>query len=373
MDLSFTEEQEILRKFAKDFLDGKFPKKTIREIEASDTGYSADAWKEMIELGWLGLPFPEKYGGADMTFLDLAVLLEEMGKAAMPGPYFATMMLGAFPIADFGTEDQKSKYLPEISMGKAILTMAIAEAAGTYTPESINTKAVAAGDGWAISGTKLFVPFAHVANYILCVARTGDKKDDVTVFIVDAKATGVSCTVLESIAGKLCEVVFDKVKVSKDDVLGEVNGGWKLVKSTLDKAEVANCCEMVGLAQQAIDMTVDYAKERKQFGKPIGSFQIIQHYCADMLINVEGMRLSTYKAAWKLSAGLDFLEDIAVAKAWAVQAADQLVSLAHQVHGAIGVTIEYDLHYYTRRLKAGELSFGGVNYYHELLAQGLGL
>jgi alkylation response protein AidB-like acyl-CoA dehydrogenase len=376
MDLSFTEEQEILRKFAKDFLDGKFPKKTIREIEASDTGYSAEAWKEMVELGWLGLPFPEKYGGADMTFLDLAVLLEEMGKAAMPGPYFATMMLGAFPIAEFGTEAQKEKYLPAISGGKVISTMAFAEAVGTYSPESITMKAVSEGENWVITGMKLFVPFAHVSNYILCAVRTkegGKPEDGITVFIVDAKAPGVTCTVLDSIAGKLCEVVFDKVKVSKDDIVGELNGGWKVVKATVDKAEVANCCEMVGLAQQVIDMTVDYAKERKQFGKPIGSFQIIQHYCADMLINVEGMRLSTYKAAWKLSDGLDFLEDVAVAKAWAIQAADQLMSLAHQVHGAIGVTIEYDLHYYTRRLKAAELTFGGVNYYQELLAQGLGL
>jgi alkylation response protein AidB-like acyl-CoA dehydrogenase len=178
---------------------------------------------------------------------------------------------------------------------------------------------------------------------------------------------------LESIAGKLCEVSFNNVKVSKDDMIGVLNEGWKVIKATIDKADVANCCEMVGLAQQALDMTVDYAKERKQFGKPIGSFQIIQHYCADMLINVEGTRLSTYKAAWKLSEGLDFMEEMAVAKAWAIQAADQIMGLAHQVHGAIGVTIEYDLHYYTRRLKAAELSFGNMEYYHEMLAQGMGL
>jgi alkylation response protein AidB-like acyl-CoA dehydrogenase len=376
MDLSFTEEQEILRKFAKDFLDVKFPKKVIREVEETDAGYLTDAWKEMAELGWMGLPFSEKYGGAGMTFLDLAVLLEEMGKASMPGPYFATVMLGAFPISDFGTEEQKGKYLTGVSAGNMIMTMALTESDGTCSPESIKTKAVSAGDGWSISGTKLFVPFAHVSDYILCVARTDESKkaeEGITVFVVDSKAQGVECTLLESIAGKLCEVSFNNVKVSKDDMVGALNEGWNLVKSTVDKAEVANCCEMVGLAQQALDMTVDYAKERKQFGKPIGSFQIIQHYCADMLINLEGMRLSTYKAAWKLSEGLDFLEDIAVAKAWAIQAADQLIGLAHQVHGAIGVTIEYDLHYYTRRLKAAELSFGSVGFYHELLAQGMGL
>jgi alkylation response protein AidB-like acyl-CoA dehydrogenase len=375
MNLSFTEEQEILRKFARDFLTSKFPKKVVKEIEESESGYSSDIWKEMTELGWMGLPFPEKYGGTGMTFLDLAVLLEEIGRAAMPGPYFSAVLNG-FHILDVGTEAQKQEYIPRIAQGKAIFVLALAEADGMYDVASIETKAVPEGDGWVINGTKLFVPDAHVADYILCVARTDDKAEPdkaLTVFIVDAKQPGISHTLLKTMAGKLCEVTFKDVKVSEENVLGKINQGWSDIKSVLYRAVLANCFLMVGMAQQVLDMTVDYAKERKQFDRPIGSFQIIQHYCADMLTDVEGMRLSAYQAAWKFSEGLPCAEEIAVTRAWAIQASERIVGLAHQIHGAIGVAIEYDLHYYTRSLKAYELSAGSTDFYREVVAQGMGL
>jgi len=376
MDLSFTEEQEILRKFARDFFTSKLPKKLLKELEETEPGYSPEIWKEMAELGWMGLPFPEKYGGTGMTFTDLAVLLEEMGKACMPGPYFSTVVLGGFPILDIGTEAQKQEYLPQIAQGKTIFTLALTEPSGSYDAASIKAKAVPEGDGWVISGTKLFVPDAHVADYIICVVRTDDKskpEDSLTTFIVEAKQSGIGQTVLNAMSGKLCEVVFDKVKVPKENILGQLNQGWNDIKRSIDRAIVAKCCYMVGITQQVLDMTVDYAKERKQFGRPIGSFQIIQHYCADMLTDVEGMRLSTYQAAWKLSEGLPCAEEVAIARAWAVQAGERVIGLAHQIHGAIGVAIEYDLHYYTRSLKACELSFSGTDVYREIVAQGMGL
>ncbi|HEX75302.1 MAG TPA: acyl-CoA/acyl-ACP dehydrogenase [Dehalococcoidia bacterium] len=376
MDLSFTEEQEILRKFAQDFLTSKFPKKLVKEIEESDVGYSPEIWKEMAELGWMGLPFPEKYGGTGMTFLDLAVLLEEMGKACMPGPYFSTVILGAFPILDVGTEGQKQEYLPKVTKGEAILTLALTEPSGSYDAASTEVKAVPSGDAWTITGTKLFVPDAHVADYVLCVTQTEEMakpEEGLTIFIVEAKGPGMGHTALKTMADKLCEVVFDEVKVSKESILGELNQGWNEVKRVINRAEAAKCCQIAGMAQKVLDMTVEYAKERKQFDRPIGSFQAIQHYCADMLIDVEGMRLSTYQAAWKLSEGLPCAEEVAVAKAWAVQAGERVISLAHQVHSAIGVTMEHDLHYYTRRLKASELSFGDIDSYRELVAQGMGL
>ena len=376
MDLSFTEEQEILRKFAKDFMVEKFPKKYIRELEETELGYSPDIWKEMASLGWMGLPFPEDYGGADMTFLDLAVLLEEMGRASMPGPYFSTVLLGAFPIIDSGSDEQKKTFIPEVSSGSKLLTMALMETGGRYDASEIKVKAVSEGDSWIINGTKLFVTDAHVADYILCVARTSDSskpEDGITVFIVDAKSTGVEIAQLSAISGKYCEVVFKDVKVSKGAVLGEVNKGWSVVTKAIDRAEVAKCCEMVGMAQKVLDMTVDYAKERKQFGKPIGVFQIIQHYCADIFTYVEGMRLSTYKAAWMINEDIPCSSEIAVAKSWAIQAADKIMDLSHQIHAAMGVTIEYDLHYYTRRLKTAELNFGDVKHYHDIVSQGMGL
>jgi alkylation response protein AidB-like acyl-CoA dehydrogenase len=324
----------------------------------------------------MGLPFPEKYGGTGMTFLDLAVLLEEMGKACMPGPYFSTVVLGGFPILDIGTEAQKQEYLPKIAQGKTVFTLALTEPSGSYDAASITAKAVQDGDSWVISGTKLFVPDAQVADYILYVARTDDKakpEEGLTTFIVEAKQAGISHTALDAMSGKLCEVVFDGVKVSKENILGQLNQGWSGIKGTIDRAVVAKCCLMVGITQQVLDMTVDYAKERKQFDRPIGSFQIIQHYCADMLTDIEGMRLSAYHAAWKLSEGLSCTEEVAAARAWAAQAGERVMGLSHQIHGAIGVAVEYDLHYYTRSLKACELSFGGADVYREIVAQGMGL
>lgn len=376
MDLSFTEEQEILRKFAGDFLTGKFPKKVVKELEEGETGYSPEIWKEMAELGWLGLPFPEKYGGAGMTFLDLAVLLEEMGKVCMPGPYFSTVLLGGFPILDAGTEEQKQSHLTKVTAGDEILTLALNEPGGSNDAASIDMKTVPDGDAWKISGTKLFVPDAHVADYMLCVARTDEKakpEEGLTIFIVDARESGISHTALDTMSDKQCEVIFNGAKVTRENILGQLNQGWNEVKRIINRAEAAKCCEMAGIAQQVLDMTVEYAKERKQFDRPIGSFQIIQHYCADMLIDIEGIRLSAYQAAWKSSEGIPCAEEVAVAKAWAIPAGERIISLAHQVFGAIGVTMEYDLHYYTRRLKASELSFGNADSHRELVAREMGL
>lgn len=375
MNLALSEEQEMLKTMARDFLANKLPKKVVKEIEESKLGYSPELWKEMAGLGWMGLALPEKYGGSNMSFLDLAMLLEEMGRACLPGPYFSTVICGGLPILDIGSEEQKEKYLPKIASGELIFTLALTEPSARYDGDGIETKATADKDGYIISGTKLFVSDAHIADYMLVVARTGAKGEKgITLFIVDAKSAGVSHTVLKTIANdKLCEVVFDKVKVPEENILGELNQGWQEVEKIIQRAAVAKCCEMVGCLQQALDMTVAYAKERKQYDRPIGSFQVIQHYCADMATDVDGTRLATYQAAWKLSEGLAGTKEIAIAKAWAGEAAKRVMALAHQIHGAIGVTIDHDLQYYTRRAKAAEVSFGDANFYREIVAQEMGL
>jgi alkylation response protein AidB-like acyl-CoA dehydrogenase len=377
MDLTLSEEQKMLKDMAHDFLTDKFPKAVVKEIEESESGYSPEVWKEMAELGWMGLVFPEEYGGAEMTFLDLAMLLEEMGAACLPGPYFSTVMLGGLPILAFGTDAQKQEYLPGIAGGEIIFTTALTEASASYNAADVEVTGTADGDSYVINGTKLFVPDANVADYMLVVARTGDgasTEDGITVFIVEAKSPGISTTVLKTIANdKLCEVVFDQVKVSKENILGELGRGWSLVKEIVARAAVGKCCEMVGCLQQALDMTIEYAKERKQYDRPIGSFQVIQHYCADMATDVDGTRLSTYQAAWRVSEGLPCTQEVAVAKAWAGQACQRVMALAHQIHGAIGVTIDHDLQYYTRRAKAAEVTFGDAEFYREVVAQEIGL
>jgi alkylation response protein AidB-like acyl-CoA dehydrogenase len=348
----------------------------VKELEQSELGYSPELWKEMAGLGWMGLVLPEKYGGSGMSFLDLAVLLEEMGRACLPGPFFSTVVLGGLTIADAGSEEQKQKYLPKIASGEMLLTLALTEPSARYDAV-IETKATADKDGYVINGTKLFVPDAHVADYMLVVAKTNEKakaEAGLTVFIVEGKSPGISCSVLKTIANdKLCEVVFDKVKVARENILGELNGGWGVVGKTIQRAAVAKCCEMVGCIQQALDMTVSYAKERKQYDRPIGSFQVIQHYCADMATDVDGTRLSTYQAAWMMSEGLPCTKEVAIAKAWAGEACQRVMALAHQIHGAIGVTIDHDLQYYTRRAKAAEVSFGDASFYREIVAKEMGL
>jgi len=377
MDLALSEEQEMIKKMARDFLTDKLPKEVVKEIEESELGYSPDLWKEMTELGWVGLVLPDKYGGSGMSFLDLAVLLEEMGRACLPGPYFSTVVLGGLPISDIGTEEQKQEYLPKIASGEMIFTLALTEAGAGYDANAIEVKATADKDAYILNGTKLFVPDAHVADYMLVVARADEKakaEDGITIFIVDAKSPGISHTVLKTIANdKLCEVVFDQVNVPKENILGQLNQGWSEVQKIIQRAAVAKCCEIVGCTQQALDMTIEYAKDRKQFGRPIGSFQIIQHYCADMATDVDGARLSTYQAVCMINDGLPCTQEVAVAKAWAGEASQRIMALAHQIHGAIGYSIDHDLQFYTRRAKAAEVTFGDASFYREVVAQEMGL
>ncbi len=377
MDFTFSEEQEMLKKMARDFLTDKCPKELIKEMEADERGYSPELWKEMAGLGWMGLVLPEKYGGSNMAFLDLAVLLEEMGRACLPGPFFSTIVLGGLTVLDAGSEEQKQEYLPKIASGEALFTLALTEASARYDAGSIAVTATADNNDYIINGTKLFVPDAHIADYLLCVARTGEQgevEDGITVFIVDARSAGISNTVLKTITGdKQCEVVFDQVRVPAGNILGQPDRGWGVVQRAIERAAVAKCCDMAGVVQQVLEMTLDYAKERRQFDRPIGSFQVIQHYCADMATDVDGIKFSTYEAAWMLSEGLPCTREVAIAKAWAGEACERIVTLAHQIHGAIGCTIDHDLHLYTKRGKVAQLSFGDGDFYRELVAQKMGL
>jgi alkylation response protein AidB-like acyl-CoA dehydrogenase len=374
MKLTLTEEQEMLKKTARDFLAEKCPKTFVKQMEESETGYSKELWQEMAELGWMGLAFPEKYGGGDMNFLDLAVLLEEMGRACLPGPFFSTVVLAGLLILDVGNEEQKQEYLPKLIRGGKIFTVALTEPGyQNYDVASVTVEAIHDNGNYIINGTKLFVPDVHIADYLLCVART-KPENGISIFLADTKNPRINCTILKTIAGdKLCEVVFNQMPVPKANIFGQLNQGWSAVQKIIERAAVGKCCEMVGNIQRVLEMTVDYAKERKQFDRPIGSFQIIQHYCADMATDIDGARFSTYQAAWMLSEGLPCTKEVAIAKAWISEASQRVVALAHQIHGAIGVTIEHDLHFYTRRAKAAELSFGDANFYREMVAREMGL
>jgi len=378
MNLDLTEEQEMLRTSARDFLTKECPKSLVRKLEEDEKGYSIELWRKMSDLGWMGLVLPEKYGGQGMGFMDLIILLQEMGRNIVPGPFFCTVVLGGLPILSAGTEEQKKEFLPKIAKGELILTVAYIEPSARYDAAGVETKAVAHGDSFVIDGTKLFVENAHIADYLICVTRTekgATPEDGITLFLVDAKSPGIKCEVIPTMgADKLCEVVFKSVKVPRKNMLGRLHKGWPIVAEALEKATIAKCAEMVGGEEAALDMTLAYAKERVQYGKPIGSFQVIQHYCANMWMNVETSRDILYKAAWSLAEGLPAgATEVAVAKGWINEAYKFVTERAVQCHGAIGTTRDHDIGLYYRRAKSGELAFGDTDFYKEVVARKLGL
>lgn len=377
MDLGFSESQQMLKNLAREFLAQECPVSLVRDMEEDPRGYSPELWGKIAGLGWLGLPFPNGYGGMDLSYLDLVLLLEEMGRSLFPGPFFSSVVLGGLTILSAGTPSQKRDLLPRIAKGDAIVTLALTEPSVSYGPEGVQTRATLLDSGYVLNGTKLFVPDAQVADFMIVATRTQEGDDPsrgVTLFLVDAKASGISITPLDTIAAdKQAEVVFTETHVPASSVLGTIGEGWPVLSRILDMAAVGKCAEMLGGADRVLEMTVEYVKQRIQFGRPVGSFQAVQHHCADMATAVEGCRYVTYQAAWRLSEELSAAWEVSIAKAWVSDAYQRVCALAHQSHGAIGFTQEYDLQLYTRRAKAAELTYGDGAHHRELVAQNLGL
>jgi alkylation response protein AidB-like acyl-CoA dehydrogenase len=365
VDFALSAEQELLKKEARHFLETECPKSMVKKLEASELGYSPEMWKKMADLGWLGLILPEAYGGVGGSLLDLAVMLEEVGRTTAPSPIFSTMVMGVLPILEAGNEQQKKHLLPRVANGEVLLTMALAEPEADYQPQYLSTHATHHKDGvFSITGTKLFVHNAHTANYLLVVARTGKVNaagDGISIFIIDSDTSGVASTPLITIAAdKQFEVMLDKVPCSNNDVLGGLNKGWPIVESTLRKATALQCVEMVGVAHKALELTASYAATRIQFARPIGSFQAVQHRLADMLTDVESARWLSYQAVWRLDKGLPAAREVSIAKAWTSDACQRVVSGAHHIHGGVGFDVDYDLHYHFRWSKALELNLGSA-------------
>ncbi len=364
MDFALSSEQELLKKEARHFLDTECPKKVIKEIEASELGYSPEVWKKMAELGWLGLVLPEEYDGVAGNLLDLAVLFEEFGKTALPSPMFSTVVLGALPILEAGSDEQKTQLLPKVANGELVLTMALSEPETDYRPEFMRTQAVSSGKEYKISGTKLFVANAHVAGYLLVAARTKEVDREgkgISLFLVPAQAAGIRVIPMPTAAGdRQFEVVFENVTVPGDNVIGKLHEGWTVIESALQKATALQSAATVGVMQQALSMTAEYTSTRVQFGKPIGSFQAVQHRLADMLRDVEGARWTSYRAVYRLSKGLPSTQEVAIAKAWTSDACQRVAYAAQHLHGGIGMDLDYDLHFYFRWAKVMELSLGAA-------------
>ena len=371
MNFAFSEEQEELRRTVRAFLDQKSPESEVRRLMDTEQGYDEAVWRQMGEqMGLQGLIVPEEFGGSGYSYVELIVVLEEMGRSLLCAPYFATVALAANALIHSGDDQAKKEFLPGIASGETIATVAFTEPSGKWDEAGITMAATKSGDDWKLSGTKMFVLDGHTANLIIVAARTSA---GVSLFAVSGDAAGLTRTALSTM-----DQTRKQAKLEFSDTPGRLIGtdgaGWTVLSTVLDLAAVALAAEQVGGAQRCLDMAVEYAKVRVQFGRPIGSFQAIKHKCADMLLEVESGKSAAYYAGWCAAEMNEELPSVAsLAKAYCSEAYFHAAAENIQIHGGIGFTWEHPAHLYFKRAKSSELLFGDPTYHRELLAQRIGI
>ncbi len=374
VDFGFTKDQEMIRKSVRQFIDKECPKESVRALKTDARGYDPKVWQKMVELGFQGMAIPEKYEGMGGEYLELMIFMEEVGRNLLPCPFFATVAMCALPIQQFGNESQKQAILPAIANGQ-IWTLAVMEAKADFEAAGLLLNAQKEGERYLLNGTKLFVPFAKAAEKMLVVGRTNDQgqaREGLTVFIVDAAATGITLNLIPTAArDQRYEICFDNVAVSVNDVLGKVDKGYDIIEYLLRDAAVLKCAEMSGGAQAVLELTRRYARDRIQFGKPIGALQAIQHKLANTFIGVEGLKNLVYKAAWHINAGVQCKDLVSMAKVKANTVYQQTCIDGITIHGAIGFTEEMDVGLYHLRTKAHEFDLGGSEFHRERMMQEL--
>jgi alkylation response protein AidB-like acyl-CoA dehydrogenase len=375
MDYALNEEQEMLRTMARDFLARECPKTYVRAMMADSKGVTAEFWKKIAEVGWPGLALPEKYGGTGMNFRDLAILFEEQGRAMMPGPFFSTVALGALPILNAGTEEQKQEYLPKIASGEITMTMAVVELEGDYWAGGVRMEAYERGGDYILAGSKYFVPDAAAADYIIVAARTknsANPEDGITLFIVKKDDWGIYVAPLKTMdeTRKQYRVDFSRIAVPAKNILGQVDKGWSIVKETLTKGCALLCAEMIAGGEWAMETSAEYAKTRIQFGQPIGTFQAIKIKLADMYSGLDYGRAMMEWAVESIKDG-DPVAPLAasMAKAYCGDIYKMVTNHGIQVHGGIGFTWDHDMHLYWKRSRANDTAFGDANYHREQIAK----
>jgi alkylation response protein AidB-like acyl-CoA dehydrogenase len=369
MEFELNETQKLLKSSARELFAQECPPSLVREMVESNDPYSETLWGKLVEQGWAGLMFPEEYSGQGLGLVEMVVSFEEMGRALVPGAFLSSVALAGSLIERAGSDQQRGKYLRAICEGRAKATVALLEASATWDAGRVSMAGVETPDGVRISGKKLFVPDAAAADYIIAAARL---ESGIALCVVGRNSPGVAVTAMPSIDATrhLYEVTFDDVEVAAADVLAAGGGAREALDHSLDVATLALSAEMVGGMQWVLDASVEYAKTRKQFGKPIGQFQAIQHHCANMLLLTESARSAVYYAAWVM--GNDVKQApvaVSVAKAYASDAFREVGNLGIQVHGGVGFTWDESIHFYYKRAKASELMFGDATYHRERIAQ----
>ena len=363
MDFNLTEQQEILRRSAREFLEAECPTSLVREAEELEDGHAPDLWRKMAGLGWLGISLPEQYGGTGGSLTDQTVLFEEIGRTLTPGPLFTSSVLAAQIVLNAGNDTQKGNLIPGVVGGEFILTMALGDRLETAYRDG----------GLTLSGESYFVPYAGIANHIICATRPAiGAWPDTTLVLVDAQANGVFKTAMESVANYPQYLVeFDDVPLSNYAALGAIAEGRPALDHAVQRATVIQCAETLGRAQKVLEMVVEYANNRVAFGRPIGAFQAVQHRCADLRVAVDGGRMLTYQAAWKLDQGLPSNDEIAMAKAQAGMLSRLATEAGHSIFAGISFTTEHDMQLYSARAKIAEANLGDTGYHLERLAAGM--
>ena len=370
MNFAFSDEQEEFRRQVRKWLEQNAPSSVVRQLMETESGFDRDLWKETANLGWQAMAISEEYGGAGFGYLELVILFEEMGRSLFPAPFLSTIGLATPLISDLGTEEQKKEMLSAIAAGERTAAVAFTEPSGQWDPGLVETSAIADGDGWLIEGRKSFVVDGASADVLLVSARS---EGGVGIFLVPGDSDSVERRGLETLdqTRKLAEVTFSRAKAN---LIGEPEQAIAALPRMLDKAIVLLAAEQVGGAQKCLEMSVDYAKTRHQFGRPIGSFQAIKHKCADMLVQVESAKSAAYYAGWAASEDNDELPTVApLAKSYCSEAYFFCASENIQIHGGIGFTWEHDAHLYFKRAKSSQLLFGDPAYHRARLGDLLGI
>lgn len=370
LDLSFTTEQEMLRQTVRGVCESYCPMEVVRSLEDDPAGIATELWKQLGKLDLIGLLLPEEHGGAGMTLLEGVVLYEELGRSLVPVPHFVSAVLGGGVLAVAGSDEQKAHWLPPVASGDAVLSVAWLEPEGGFGPGGITTTAVSDGDAFRLTGTKRHVGFAAAAQRLVVLARTGDGTHDVDLFLVDPTAPGVRLTQQFSIASDTqYQVDLDGVVVTAADRIGPAASGWGQWETAMYDGVVLLAAQAMGGARRALEITVQYAKDRQQFDKPLGAFQAIAHYLADAVTAVDGGSTLVHEAAWARASGRPEARRLAaMAKLFACQTYRDVTAMAQQVFGGIGFTVEFDIQLYFRRAKALQLSWWDSAHLEELVA-----
>jgi len=369
VDLDFTDEQQMLREMIRGVCGAYAPLDTVRAMEDDPIGFPPELWKQMAELDLIGLMLPSRFGGSEMTALEGAILYNELGRALAPTPHFVSAVMAAGVLLRAGAADQQQEWLPRVVAGDAVLTTAWLEPDQGFGPRAVRTRARSDGDGFVLDGVKRHVPFARAASRLVVLARTGDADGDIDLFLVDPASAGVTLTQQFTIASDTqYQVDLEGVRVDASSRIGAAATGWATWQATLRDAIIMLAAQAAGGARYALDITVQYAKDREQFDKPLGAFQAIAHYLADAATAVDGAETLVYEAAWARANDRSTARLAPMAKLFACSTFRDVTAVAQQIFGGVGFTLEYDIQLYFRRAKQLQISWWDDRVLEELVA-----